>query len=137
MAATQASPVTTLSGPPARGLARTPAFVAARPAWRPLRCCTDPSASTGIEGDSASTAEIFALIMSGAATEVQVGALLMGMRARGETMPVVILTAAIDDYPLTEAMSLGVNGIVMKNDDPACLAPVDLAVARPGQLRLL
>ncbi len=31
-------------------------------------------------------AEVFALIMSGAATEAQVGALLMGMRARGESV---------------------------------------------------
>ena len=31
-------------------------------------------------------AETFALVMSGAATEAQLGALLMGLRARGETI---------------------------------------------------
>lgn len=46
---------------------------------------------------------------------------LRRLREQGDRRPVVILTAAIDDYPLTEAMSLGVNGIVMKNDDPAYL----------------
>ena len=46
---------------------------------------------------------------------------LRNLRERGDKRPVVILTAAIDDYPLTEAISLGVNGIVMKNNDPAYL----------------
>ena len=46
---------------------------------------------------------------------------LRRLRERGDKRPVIILTAGIDDYPLTEALSLGVNGIVMKNNDPALL----------------
>ena len=46
---------------------------------------------------------------------------LRRLRERGDRRPVIILTAGIDDYPLTEALSLGVNGIVMKNNDPALL----------------
>ena len=46
---------------------------------------------------------------------------LRRLREQGDRRPVIILTAGIDDYPLTEAVSLGVNGIVMKNHDPAWL----------------
>jgi two-component system nitrate/nitrite response regulator NarP len=46
---------------------------------------------------------------------------LRRLRERGDKRPVIILTAGIDDYPLTEALSLGVDGIVMKNNDPAFL----------------
>ena len=46
---------------------------------------------------------------------------LRRLRERGDKRPVIILTAGIDDYPLTEAISLGVDGIVMKNNDPALL----------------
>ena len=46
---------------------------------------------------------------------------LRRLRERGDRRPVIILTAGIDDYPLTEALSLGVDGIVMKNNDPAFL----------------
>ena len=46
---------------------------------------------------------------------------LRRLREQGDRRPVIILTAAIDDYPLTEALGLGVDGIVMKNNDPAFL----------------
>ena len=53
---------------------------------------------------------------------------LRQMRTDGDRRPVIILTAAIDDYPLGEAMKLAVDGIVMKDNDPAhllqCLATV-------------
>lgn len=44
-------------------------------------------------------------------------------RVRAEKVPlrVVLLTAAIDDTSLLEAKSLGVQGIVLKNSDPAFL----------------
>jgi two-component system nitrate/nitrite response regulator NarP len=47
--------------------------------------------------------------------------LLRRLRASGDRRPVVILTAAIDDFQLGEAMSLAADGIVMKNNDPAYL----------------
>src|SRR5437868_9179973 len=46
---------------------------------------------------------------------------LRQMRAGGDRRPVVILTAAIDDYRLGEALALKVDGIVMKNNAPAFL----------------
>ncbi len=46
---------------------------------------------------------------------------LRRMRAAGDGRPVIILTAAIDDFSLREALSLAVDGIVMKNNDPAFL----------------
>jgi two-component system nitrate/nitrite response regulator NarP len=46
---------------------------------------------------------------------------LRQMRAAGDKRAVIILTAAIEDFRLREALSLGVNGIVMKNNDPAFL----------------
>lgn len=56
--------------------------------------------------------------------------LLRHVRGAGDKRPVIILTAAIDDFPLREAMALGVNGIVMKNNDPAFLLLCLNAVAR-------
>lgn len=46
---------------------------------------------------------------------------LRHLRDQGDDRPVIILTAAIDDFRLREALSLKVNGIVMKNNDPAYL----------------
>jgi two-component system nitrate/nitrite response regulator NarL len=46
---------------------------------------------------------------------------LRRMRGEGDRRPVVILTAAIDDFQLGEAIRLAANGIVMKNNDPAYL----------------
>jgi two-component system nitrate/nitrite response regulator NarP len=46
---------------------------------------------------------------------------LRQMRGRGDNRPVIILTAGIDDFRFREAMTLDVNGIVMKNNDPAFL----------------
>ena len=43
------------------------------------------------------------------------------MRGRDKTPRIVILTAAIDDSSLMEARALGVEGIVLKNSDPAYL----------------
>ena len=58
---------------------------------------------------------------------------LRQIRGRGDKRPVVILTAAIDDYPLTEALSLSVDGIVMKNNDPAFLLECLNAVSGGGR----
>jgi two-component system nitrate/nitrite response regulator NarP len=46
---------------------------------------------------------------------------LRTVRAGGSTLSVVLLTAAIDDSALLEAKSLKVDGIVLKNSDPAFL----------------
>jgi two-component system nitrate/nitrite response regulator NarP len=46
---------------------------------------------------------------------------LRRLRGDGDQRPVIILTAAIDDFRLREAMSLAVDGVVMKNNDPAFL----------------
>jgi len=46
---------------------------------------------------------------------------LRRLRGGGDRRPVVILTAAIDDFQLGEAMKLAADGIVMKNNDPAFL----------------
>ena len=43
------------------------------------------------------------------------------LRGRDKTPRIVILTAAIDDSSLMEARALGVEGIVLKNSDPAYL----------------
>jgi anthranilate phosphoribosyltransferase len=64
--------------PSSPGLASTATLADLRPALRKLA-----ASETFTENEAA---EIFALIMSGVATEAQVGALLMGMRARGETV---------------------------------------------------
>jgi two-component system nitrate/nitrite response regulator NarP len=46
---------------------------------------------------------------------------LRQMRGQGDKRPVIILTAAIEDFRLREALALAVDGIVMKNNDPALL----------------
>ena len=46
---------------------------------------------------------------------------LRRLRADGDKRPVIILTAAIDDFRLREAMALRVEGIVLKKNDPAFL----------------
>ena len=46
---------------------------------------------------------------------------LRRVRGNGQKMPIVLLTAAIDDASLIEAKSLHVQGIVLKNSDPAYL----------------
>lgn len=46
---------------------------------------------------------------------------LRQLRAKGSTLPVVLLTAAIDDSSLMEAKELHVQGMVLKNSDPAYL----------------
>ena len=46
---------------------------------------------------------------------------LRRLRAQGDRRPVVILTAAIDDFQLGEALGLAADGIVMKTNDPAHL----------------
>jgi len=46
---------------------------------------------------------------------------LRQLRASGSKQRVVLLTAAIDDSSLMEARSLGVQGMVLKNSDPAYL----------------
>ena len=58
---------------------------------------------------------------------------LRRIRADGDQRAVIILTAAIDDFRLREAMSLGVNGIVMKNNDPALLLDCLQAVREGGR----
>src|SRR3990170_3761423 len=64
--------------PSSPALASTATLADLRPALRKMA-----AGETFTENEAA---EIFALIMSGAATEAQVGALLMGMRVRGETV---------------------------------------------------
>jgi two-component system nitrate/nitrite response regulator NarP len=58
---------------------------------------------------------------------------LRRMRADGDLRPVVILTAAIDDSRLRQAKSLGVDGIVMKTNDPAFLLDCLQAVLDGGR----
>ena len=58
---------------------------------------------------------------------------LRKIRADGDNRPVVILTAAIEDFRLREALSLAVNGIVMKNNDPALLLDCLQAVREGGR----
>ena len=58
---------------------------------------------------------------------------LRQLRGDGDQRPVVILTAQIDDFRFREAMALGVNGIVMKNNDPALLLKCLGAVVRGRQ----
>ena len=43
------------------------------------------------------------------------------LRAEGSKLPVVLLTAAIDDASLMEARELHIQGMVLKNSDPAYL----------------
>ena len=46
---------------------------------------------------------------------------LRALRSDGTSTRIVVLTAAIDDSDLMEARGLGVQGIVLKNSDPAYL----------------
>ena len=46
---------------------------------------------------------------------------LRQLRAEGSKLPVVLLTAAVDDASLMEVRELGVQGMVLKNSDPAFL----------------
>ena len=46
---------------------------------------------------------------------------LRQLRSEGSKLPVVLLTAAIDDSSLMEAKDLHVQGMVLKNSDPAYL----------------
>ena len=58
---------------------------------------------------------------------------LRRLRAEGDRRPVVILTAAIEDFRLREAMTLAVDGVVMKNNDPAFLLDCLQAVRGGGR----
>ena len=46
---------------------------------------------------------------------------LRELRKRGDQIPVILLTAAIDDEALREGLALGANGIVLKSSDPSLL----------------
>jgi two-component system nitrate/nitrite response regulator NarL len=58
---------------------------------------------------------------------------LRRMRSNGSKVRVVLLTAAIDDASLTEARSLKVQGMVLKNSDPAYLLECLERVRRGGR----
>ncbi len=59
--------------------------------------------------------------------------ILRKLRAHGDGRRVVVLTAAIDDHKLASALALSVNGIVMKNSDPAHLLDCLEAVRTGGK----
>lgn len=46
---------------------------------------------------------------------------LRQMRSRGDTRPVILLTASIDEAGFAEALSLKVDGALLKSSDPALL----------------
>jgi two-component system nitrate/nitrite response regulator NarP len=46
---------------------------------------------------------------------------LRELRKRGDDRPVILLTAAIDDEALRQALALRANGIILKSSDPALL----------------
>lgn len=58
---------------------------------------------------------------------------LRQVRSSGGTLRVVLLTAAIDDASLMEAKSLRVQGMVLKNSDPAYLLECLERVSRGGR----
>ena len=58
---------------------------------------------------------------------------LRQVRGQGDRRPVIILTAHIDDFRVREAMGLNVNGIVMKDNDPAFLLDCLQAVQGGGR----
>lgn len=58
---------------------------------------------------------------------------LRQLRGGGDSRRVVVLTAAIDDHKLASALALSVNGIVMKNSDPAHLLDCLEAVRSGGK----
>ena len=77
------------------------------------------SAETAIEAIAEHDPDIVVLDLAmpgGSGMEV-----LRLVRTQGDGRPIVILTAAIEDFRLREALGLAVNGIVMKNNDPAFL----------------
>jgi two-component system, NarL family, nitrate/nitrite response regulator NarL len=57
---------------------------------------------------------------------------LSGMRAKGDTRPVVLLTAAIGDDAIGKALSLGVGGFVLKSSDPRVLMEAIDVVSKGG-----
>jgi len=57
---------------------------------------------------------------------------LRAMRSSGDELPVVLLTAELDDAELVEAVRLGVNGIVLKEGAHSLLLPC-LEAVRSGQ----
>jgi two-component system nitrate/nitrite response regulator NarL len=58
---------------------------------------------------------------------------LRRLRSNGSKMRIVLLTAAIDDSSLMEARSLRVQGMVLKNSDPAYLLECLDRVSRGGR----
>lgn len=58
---------------------------------------------------------------------------LRKIRANGRKTRIVLLTAAIDDHSLMEARSLRVQGMVLKNSDPAYLLDCLERVRRGGR----
>lgn len=58
---------------------------------------------------------------------------LRRLRSNGEKTRIVLLTAAIDDGSLLEAKSLKVQGMVLKNSDPAYLIECLERVSRGGR----
>jgi two-component system, NarL family, nitrate/nitrite response regulator NarL len=58
---------------------------------------------------------------------------LRRLRSNGGKMRIVLLTAAIDDASLIEAKSLKVQGMVLKNSDPAYLLECLERVSRGGR----
>lgn len=91
---------------------------------------TAGSVETGMEAFAANSPDIVILdlaIPGGSGIEV-----LRHIRDDGDKTPVILLTAAIDDFSLREALSLGVNGMVMKDNDPALLLNC-LQAVRDGQ----
>ena len=54
------------------------------------------------------------------------------MRKRGDSRPVVLLTAAIGDEAIGKALQLGVSGIVLKSTDPRMLIDAIDVVSKGG-----
>ena len=80
---------------------------------------TAASLETGMEALAAADPDMVVLdlaIRGGSGIDV-----LHRIRDSGDRRPVVILTAAIDDFSLREAMGMAVDGIVLKDNDPALL----------------
>lgn len=91
---------------------------------------TAGSVETGIEALGTTDPDIVILdlaIPGGSGIEV-----LRQIREQDDKRPVILLTAAIDDFSLREALSLEANGIVMKDNDPALLLDC-LQAVRGGQ----
>ena len=58
---------------------------------------------------------------------------LRELRKGGDDRPVILLTAAIDDEALREALALDANGIILKSSDPALLIECIDQVAKGGE----